>query len=152
VTVTAETSMLLSSLVSRSSTSLLQYLTKVKRDSDAVLLFSVSAHAYNLEAIISRLRASARHAIGCLSAPLPGASGAVVCSMAFFSSQECVPFRSEIPGRAPIQVGRWNRRIPSASSNDLPDFTNNPFSWQDLATSGEAPQLPAELRDRRCSC
>ena len=144
--------MILSSLVSRSSTSLLRYLTKLKRDPDAVLLFSVSAHAYNLEAIIARLRSSARHAIGCLSAPLPGASGAVICSTALFSSRECIPFRSELPGRAPIQVGRWNRRISSVTSNEMPDFTNNFSSWEKFTTSGEDPQLPLELRDRRCSC
>ncbi|KAF8464317.1 hypothetical protein JB92DRAFT_2071761 [Gautieria morchelliformis] len=142
--------MILNSLVSRSSSSLLRYLTKLEPDPNNVLLFSVSAHAYNLEAIISRLRSSARHSIGCLSAPLPGAPGAVICSTAVFSLHYCVPFRSEIPGRAPIQVGRWNRKgTPVENMYELPDFSRSPLTWRDSQASEGGPQLPVGLRDRR---
>jgi len=141
--------MILSTLVSRSSTSLLQYLTKVKPDPNAVLLFSVSANANNVEAIISHLRSSARHSIGCLSAPLSGATGNVICSMASFSPQRCIPFRSDIPGRAPVQVGQWNQQR-AHNVNGVLDFAKNPWAWMGLEASGD-PQLPAELRDRRCS-
>lgn len=142
--------MILSTLVSRSSTSLLQYLTKVKPDPNAVLLFSLSTNVYNMEAIISRLRSSARHSIGCLSGPLPGVTETetVICSMAFFSSQDCIPFRSDIPGRAPVQVGRWKQKR-AHNVSDVLGFTENSLTSMNL--EGD-PHLPEELHDRRCSC
>ncbi|KAF8585727.1 hypothetical protein K439DRAFT_1026749 [Ramaria rubella] len=144
--------MILRTLVSRSSSSLLQHLSKANSNPDAVILFSVSTNALNnLEDIVSRLRLSARHIIGCLSAPLPGAPETVVCSTATFSAQDCVPFRSEIRGRAPIQVGRSSNRKTTIdhSISSLSDFTDGPLAWGSFGSSVQDPQLPSELLGQR---
>lgn len=70
-----------------------------------------------LSKLTSRLSSLSSQSVGWLSAPLPreqlqtGAAPAeprICLSLAFFNNSDAVPFRSEIAGKAPVQVGKWH--------------------------------------------
>ncbi|KIJ54792.1 hypothetical protein M422DRAFT_64026 [Sphaerobolus stellatus SS14] len=143
--------MLLRTLVSPSSSAILHHLSHLKNinPQESTLLFTLSCNASNVEAIITHLRQTARHTLGCLSAPFPGKrSSNIVCSIAYLRSQDCIPFRSEIPGRDPIQVGRWHTRAAPIKPSNLPDFSQKASSWAAFEGTGKAHELPEELRGR----
>lgn len=147
--------MLIRTLVSPSTSSILRHLSNIKtiNPQESTLLFALSSNAPDIEAIVTHLRQTARHSIGCLSASWPGKYAYdTVCSIAYMSAKDCVLFRSEIPGRPPIQVGRWHTaRHKNIPPTHLPDFSQKASSWAAFEGSGEAADLPEPLRGRRCN-
>ena len=76
-------------------------------DSDSrVLLFALSSNAPDLSQTIHQLGHLAAQSVGCLS--VPEHPDIVSCSLALLDSKNATPFRSNIPGRVPAQVGRWH--------------------------------------------
>ncbi|KZT56379.1 hypothetical protein CALCODRAFT_497402 [Calocera cornea HHB12733] len=96
-------------LLSRSSTPILKFLTDLQRPAhDAVAFFNLSLNADNLGSLVTALQGlSPKHA-GCLSAPLPSATSHTVCSVALFPRSQCSTVRTTMPGRKQAQVGRWH--------------------------------------------
>ncbi|KAJ7696020.1 hypothetical protein B0H17DRAFT_1054600 [Mycena rosella] len=144
--------MKLSTVLARSPASLLAYISSLsKRYQDHVLLFALSPNAASpdLAQLVQKLTTFSPQTIGCLSVPLPAHSSALLsCSFAMFRPDACIPFRSQIPGRASPQVGRWHsfrQKGPQAKilEEEVPsgniDWGN---VWDQSLTNNE---LPPEL-------
>lgn len=127
-----------------SSPLLLKTLQNLKiSKTNSTLLFSVSTNVPDLENVVSYLSNSAAQSIGCLSAPISRCPDRAICSVGYLNAKDCVPFRSTIPGKSPVQVGRWLTRTSSESSryNDrLPDFSQDVSLW----TNPNEPQILPE--------
>ena len=113
-----------STVLARNASSILAHISRLPVElASHPLLFTLStnAPASSLSPLVSALSAlSSSGSVGCLSAPLthpatatiatttPTTAAPIACSLAFFRKDHAVPFRSEIPGRPEIQVGRWH--------------------------------------------
>jgi len=144
-----------STLLSRSPTSLLSFLSRLsKQHADHSLLFALSASpafpAQDLSTLVNGLTTFSRHTIGCLSAPLPGRYRSLFsCSIAFFGSSESVLFRSTIPGRAAPQVGRWHafRKKDDDDQGALRGLDTAFDNWSEVwDRSAGGSRLPVELQ------
>ncbi|GJJ15622.1 hypothetical protein Clacol_009900 [Clathrus columnatus] len=138
-------------LVSSSSSLLLNHLQKLKVPKPKpILLFSLSSNVPDVENVVTYLSSSATESIGCLSSPLPQFPNHAICSIAYLDDKNCVPFRSTIPGKQPIKVGRWLTKSENSSAslnynvNRLPDFSQNASHWDN---TGDAPLLPERLSE-----
>ncbi|EKM48877.1 uncharacterized protein PHACADRAFT_59601, partial [Phanerochaete carnosa HHB-10118-sp] len=98
-------------------------------------------------------------AVGCLSAPLlqleyegTTTNNPTICSVATFDEKTATPFRSTIPGKEPIQVGRWHafrKRDEKTSLESLPQESEG-INWESVwAKNRSAPDVPPELRGLR---
>ena len=152
-----------STVFARSPSSILSYLSRLPRSLSAhPLLFTISsnAHPEALSDLVSTFSAfSSVKNIGCISAPIPAPTtqDLVVCSMAFFDKKTTVPFRSEIPGRTPTQVGRWHamRRVGDAEQGkgkeDVTPVAKQGLAkdvdWEDVWSRNVGDEnLPPDLR------
>ncbi|KAH7923827.1 hypothetical protein BV22DRAFT_1035883 [Leucogyrophana mollusca] len=143
-----------STILARTPAQVVSYLTQIssKYAKDSVV-FALSANAPELSMLVSRLTALSPHHVGCLSAPVPGV--ALSCSVAAFSRNEAVSFRSTIPGRAEPQVGRWHafrkkEETTAASLTDIQEDKNGSVKWDDVwDRSVGFDALPEELRALR---
>lgn len=122
---------------------------KFDRDSQ-VLLFALSSNASDLSQTVSQLGLLAANSVGCLSAPEH--PDVVSCSVAFLDAQKVIPFRSDIPGRVPAQVGRWHspkrmeEKITASADDSMP--LNFGIDWEEVWSKGvSTPPLPQELRN-----
>ncbi|KAL0960900.1 hypothetical protein HGRIS_005909 [Hohenbuehelia grisea] len=104
--------------------------TLSKSHAGHTLLFALSASARyrstDLQSLVDCLHAQFPSSVGCLSAPLLAASNVtdkplaaesnheaepeplMSCSIALFEPGRATVFRSSIPGKADVQVGRWH--------------------------------------------
>ncbi|CAK5269792.1 unnamed protein product [Mycena citricolor] len=138
-------------ILSQSPTRLLDKITRLSsRYREHVLLFTLSPNLApsDLQTLVQRLTTATTQSVGCLSAPLPGQSDLVACSLAFFDRKTCVPFRSEIPGQSPPQVGRWHSfRRQTHDEGVIGSMPTGNFDWQDVwSQSLTKNPLPAELQ------
>ena len=149
-----------STILARSPTAILSHLFKIpKALSKHPLLFTLSSNTptSSLESLISALTSLSSHEnIGCISAPLPTSPPStgeyIACSLAFFDKETCVPFRSDIPGRADTQVGRWHamRKQGDSRPTDFESLEDN-VNWEDVwSRSVQSDDLPLELKAVRC--
>ncbi|KAJ6557333.1 hypothetical protein DFH09DRAFT_1163812 [Mycena vulgaris] len=138
-----------STVLARSPAGLLSYISSLsKLYKDHVIFFALSPNVASpdLARLVQKLTAFSPQTIGCLSAPLPAHSdGLLSCSLAMFKPETCLPFRSQIPGRASPQVGRWHsfrQKGPQAKilEEDVPsgnvDWGN---VWDQSLTNNELP-------------
>lgn len=136
-------------LAKSSPSVLLNTLQKLRttKTSNSVLLFSVSTNVPELEKVVSYLSSSAVQSIGCISGTIPAHEHSAVCSVAYFDQRGCIPFRSTIPGKSPVQVGRWltrneNTFAPQRLTGRFPDFSQDVSLWRNVE---EIPMLPEPL-------
>jgi len=113
-----------------------------------VLLFALSSNAPDLSQTVDQLGHLAAQSVGCLSAPEH--PDVVSCSVALLDARKTTPFRSDIPGRVPAQVGRWHspkrmqEKTTSADESMPLDFG---VDWEEVWSKGvSAPPLPRELQ------
>lgn len=143
---------------SRSSAGILTGISKLRQKSDrdsSVLLFALSSNAPDLSQTIHQLGHLAAQSAGCLSAPVH--PDIVSCSVALLDARKATLFRSDIPGRAPTQVGRWHsqktmqEKITGSSDESMPlDFG---VDWEEVWSKGvSTPPLPRELQKLQFVC
>ena len=109
----------ISTIVSRKSANILAHLARISpRIAGNPLLYSIAATPQTppseLSEIYNATKALSESSVGCLSAPLPSSLPAwqryFAVSVASFDAKHATLFRSTIPGRKAIQVGRWRAR------------------------------------------
>ncbi|KAG8949804.1 hypothetical protein FRC03_000240 [Tulasnella sp. 419] len=149
-------------ILARTSSALLSYVrSRVVPPQTSTLLYSISSN--NDTSLFPEFIAhfNKNVAIGTLSHKLPSISHPYSCSLTTFESGDCTTFRSEIPGRAPISVGRWH--LPTSSNpprkqertDDLEKILNSGGSfkdaWSDKTSKGDAQNAPLPLGLRNLS-
>ncbi|KAJ7212274.1 hypothetical protein GGX14DRAFT_448494 [Mycena pura] len=128
----------LSTILTSCPTRLASYISRLsKQYRDHVLFFALSPNVASpdIAQLVRHLTTFSPHTIGCLSAPLPHHySSLVSCSFAIFQHDECIPFRSQIPGREAPQVGRWHSfRHKSPQSHVLgADVPSGRIDWESV--------------------
>lgn len=136
----------------RSSAGILAGISRLRQNFDRdsrVLLFSLSSNAPDLSQTVHQLGLLASKSVGCLSAPEhPDIAS---CSVALLDAQKATPFRSEIPGRVPAQVGRWHspKRMQEKTMTPTDDSIPLGFgaNWEEVWSKGvSTPPLPQELQ------
>jgi hypothetical protein len=137
----------------RSSAGILAGISRLQQKSDVdsrVLLFALSHNAPDISQTIHQLRHLATHSAGCLSAPEH--PDVVSCSVALLDARKATLFRSDIPGRAPAQVGRWHSQKRMQEKKTVLADDSMPLNfgvdWEEVWSKGvSTPPLPQELRD-----
>ena len=73
-----------------------------------------------------------------------------MCSVAVFDADAARPFRSTIPGKEPVQVGRWHafRKREGARVEEMPAESTG-VDWESVWARKTVHELPAELQDLR---
>ncbi|KAJ7644250.1 hypothetical protein FB45DRAFT_897343 [Roridomyces roridus] len=134
-----------STILTRSPSKLLSHLSRLSYR-EHVVLFSLSPNVASSELaqLIQRLTTLSPQTIGCLSAPLPGHEELLSCSIGAFRPENCIPFRSQIAGRASTQVGRRHSFRHKESQHAFQDeVPPGKFDWEDVwdqsLTSNELP-------------
>jgi len=142
----------------RSSAGILTGISRLRQKFDRdsrVLLFALSSNAPDLSQTVHQLGLLASKSVGCLSAPEH--PDVVSCSIALLDVRKATPFRSEIPGRVPAQVGRWHspkrmqEKTMASTDDSMPlDFGAN---WEEVWSKGIwTPPLPQELQKLQPVC
>ncbi|KAI0917578.1 hypothetical protein AcW1_007253 [Taiwanofungus camphoratus] len=127
----------MSTILSRTTSDIISHLAHIRASfASHVALFtlSVSPHSDSSEvsALVSTLTSLSSHSAGCLSANLNPENSIkehILCSVAIFDSGKATPFRSTIPGKPAVQVGRWH----SFRKRDEQDLANATHTGDDLA-------------------
>jgi hypothetical protein len=144
-----------STLLSRSPTSLLSFLSRLSEShANHLLLYALSASSAirpkDLQALTDCLKTFSRNTVGCLSAPLPSRHRTLIsCSLATFDPSEAVLFRSTIPGRVAPQVGRWHafRNKDEDNHGGRHVIDSAIHNWGEVwDRSTEENELPVELQ------
>lgn len=138
---------------SRSAAGILTGISRLRQKFDkdsTVLLFALSSNAPDLSQTVQQLGHLAAQSAGCLSAPEH--PDVVSCSVALLDARKATPFRSDIPGRVPTQVGRWHspKRMQEETTEPLDDFMalNHEVDWEEVWSKGVSiPPLPQELQN-----
>ncbi|KAJ7175711.1 hypothetical protein C8R46DRAFT_1079214 [Mycena filopes] len=142
----------LSTVLARSPATILAHLSALSSQySDHVLLFALSPNAppTDLAKLVKNLTAFSSQSIGCLSAPLPGHPHALLsCSFALLDRGSCVPFRSEVPGRASPQVGRRHALRQKGAPTPQGDIPSGTVDWENVwDQSLTTNELPGALQN-----
>ena len=162
----------MSTILSRSVPDILAHLAQLRPTlaGKGPLLYAISATHHTPPADLTALHAAVTalapdgRAAGCLSAPVPVSTiptvrgcrereqwqRRVAVAVAAFDSARATLFRSAIPGRAPVQVGRW--RAPGlhgqgqGHGRDVGAYTEE-IGWSETLArfSGEA-KMPEALQ------
>lgn len=135
-------------------TSISRLQQKIDKDS-SVLLFALSSNAPDLSQTVHRLGSLAVQSVGCLSAPEH--PDVVSCSVALLDARKATPFRSDIPGRVPTQVGRWHspKRMQEEATEPLDESMplDPEVDWEEVWSRGvSTPPLPQELQKLQFVC
>jgi len=143
---------------SRSSAGILAGISRLRQKFDrdsSVLLFALSSNAPDLSQTVDQLGHLAARSVGCLSAPEH--PDVVSCSVALLDARRVTPFRSDIPGRVPAQVGRWHspRRMEEKATASTEESIPLDFGvdWEEVWSKGvSTPPLPQELQKLQSVC
>jgi hypothetical protein len=142
----------------RSSAGILAGISRLRQKFDRdsrVLLFALSSNAPDLPQTVHQLGHLATQSVGCLSAPEH--PDVVSCSIALLDARKATPFRSDIPGRVPAQVGRWHspKRMQEKTVAPADDSVPLDFGvdWEEVWNKGvSTPPLPQELQKLQSVC
>ncbi|TDL23219.1 hypothetical protein BD410DRAFT_787541 [Rickenella mellea] len=144
-----------STTLARSSLGLFDQISRhIPQHRGNVLLYAVSTNTPYLEQIVSMLTALSTESIGCLSRPLlqhsTGSQTSSSLSLAVFKKEHCIPFRANIPGAQPVQVGRWHSfRNPNSRTQDRAgsdEILTSGVNWDELWGRKNVDQpLPDEI-------
>lgn len=117
-------------VVSRTASAIVRHVEQLAgRYTRHSLLFALSPNVApaDLSRLVDNVSALSTTSVGCLAAPTHGPE-LITCSMAFFDSDTCIPFRSTIPGTPVAQVGRWHAFRKKGDDDAEPDELN----WSDV--------------------
>ncbi|KDQ62165.1 hypothetical protein JAAARDRAFT_189527 [Jaapia argillacea MUCL 33604] len=145
-----------STILSRTPAALLSYLSTLPKSfSGHPILFALATSTTgtesDLSSLVSHLTSISSQSIGCLSAPAPHSPSHtwISCSIAVFDKRIVTPFRSTIPGRAAVQVGRWHafRKKGDVVSPGQEAGLEENVNWDDVWNKNvEQKALPDELQ------
>lgn len=143
---------------SRSAAGILKDISRLQQNFDkdsSVLLFALSSNAPDLSQTVHQLGYLAAQSVGCLSAPEH--PDVVSCSVALLDARNVTPFRSDIPGRALTQVGRWHSptRMQEKATVSLDELMplDVEVDWEQVWSKGlSTPPLPQELQKLQPVC
>lgn len=147
-----------STILSRSSAEIQTYISRLsKRYAKHSLVFALSsnADAPGLSKLVKTLTEFSSQTIGCLSSPLPHFEphALISCSLAVFENSSITPFRSDIPGRASPQVGRWHafrKKDDSAQTSISEPPPSGDFDWAQVwGNNTQKEGLPSALGELR---
>jgi len=148
-------------IIAQSSRQLRSHISDILKQhqhGNATFMFSLSSNIEPeaLSSLVTQFRDLPNETLGCISAPIPGyntLSRPLCASVAVLPKETTIPFRSTVPGKAPIQVGRWHsteRTKQSQSQNSplvVPEMTDWNALWSNSSNSDV--QIP-ELQGLRC--
>lgn len=143
---------------SRSAAGILTGISRLRQKFDtgsSVLLFALSSNAPDLSQIVHQLGHLAKQSAGCLS--VPEHPDVISCSVALLDARKATLFRSDIPGRAPTQVGRWHspKRMREKTTESLDELMplDSEVDWEEVWSQGVSiPPLPQELQKLQFVC
>ncbi|KAG8904658.1 hypothetical protein FRB99_001378 [Tulasnella sp. 403] len=126
----------------------------IPKGSAVIYAISSNTDPSSLPTLISLFKSN-QTSMGCLIYPFQHKPPLVSCSIAAFPSDSVTPFRSTIPGKAKVSIGRWQR--PSSTSQPQPvsidHIINSRNGFQDVWSSGPSSshlydsKVPEALRD-----
>ncbi|KAG7094096.1 hypothetical protein E1B28_007714 [Marasmius oreades] len=135
-------------IISRSPSTILSQLAHLKNNFYRhSLFFTVSppSSSDDISAIVDALNNLSEESVGCISSPAPS----ITCSLAFMNKSTSTLFRSTIPGRARIQVGRWHSYAlkDEKHMDQFPAWGSN-IDWGEIWNQNErfSGALPKELK------
>lgn len=144
-----------STLICRKTTELLIHISRIRpRLSAHPLLYTISVSQHTdpseLMQLVSSVQSLSNNSIGCLSAPIPSAlpfwQQHTSVSLASFEGKHTTLFRSTIPGKKAVQVGRWHAAHANEEPPDARDYSRD-IDWENaLADSNESQEVPLALR------
>ena len=144
-----------STLISRKTPELLAHISQLRSClSVHPLLYTISVSQHTdpseLTQLVSSVQSLSNNSIGCLSAPIPSArpfwQQRTSVSFASFDDKHTTFFRSTIPGRKAVQVGRWHAAHPQERQSDTKDYSQD-INWENaLTASNENHEVPSALR------
>ena len=144
-----------STVISRKTPELLAYISQLRPTLSAhplLYTLSVSQHTdpSELTQLVSSLKSLSANSVGCLSAPIPSSRPAwqqrTAVSLASFDEEYATLFRSTIPGRKQVQVGRWHAMHQKEEQPDTQDYSRD-IDWESaFADSHEGNPLPEALQ------
>jgi hypothetical protein len=140
-------------LVSRSPSALLNHIARLPRKlSNSTTLFALSSNTppLSLSPLLTAIASSAKTSVGCLSDAL--SPDLIACSLAYFDSAFCTPFRSKIKGREAVSVGRARKRYTQSSEEGVSKlYESERINWQDVwGRNFNGERIPVELRGLPC--
>lgn len=128
-----------STILARSPKGIHSHLEKLSKCfPNHTLLFTLSPNVdgSELSDLVDHLAGFSSQTIGCLSAPLPWKNNRnlISCSLAIFRKHDCTIFRSTIPGKASVQVGRWHAFRKKEEDIDFGDggIADGNVNWEDV--------------------
>ena len=144
-----------STLISRKTPELLAHISQLRSClSVHPLLYTISVSQHTdpseLTQLVSSVQSLSNNSIGCLSAPIPSArpfwQQRTSVSFASFDDKHTTFFRSTIPGKKAVQVGRWHAAHPLERQSDTKDHSQD-INWENaLTASNENHEVPSALR------
>ena len=145
----------MSTIVSRKTADILSHLSQLRSTlAPYPLLYtiSVSQHTNNtdLSELVASVKTLSNNTVGCLSAPIPSSRPAwqqrTAVSLASFDEKYATLFRSTIPGKKQVQVGRWHAMHQKEEQPDTQDYSKD-IDWESaFADSHEGNPLPEALQ------
>ncbi|KIK69972.1 hypothetical protein GYMLUDRAFT_533491 [Collybiopsis luxurians FD-317 M1] len=137
-------------IISRSSSSLLSQLKRIKsqhfsKTNTSLFALSCPSESSELSVLVDTLVTFSPVSVGCLSASL--APGFISCSIAALDSETVTPFRSIVPGKEKTQVGRWHafRRKDEKQREDIV-WPQGSVDWNNIwKEKSRVDELPQEL-------
>lgn len=146
----------MSTIVSRKTADILTHISQLRTSLlHRPLLYTISVSqqtdSADLSQLVSSIKSLSSHSVGCLSAAIPSARSAwqqyTAVSVASFDEQHATLFRSTIPGRKAVQVGRWHALRQKDEQTDTRDYSQN-VDWEGaLSKSYDSDALPPALQD-----
>ena len=159
----AMTALHLSTIFPRSPSSLQSYITKLSKVYSGhghTFIFALSANSEAPSDLAKSVQSLTNfigdggQTVGCLSSPFNGVnSRALSCSFGVFESP-ATTFRSVIPGKAEVQVGRWHsfrKKEEQGGSTITEGDYEEGVVWEDVwDRSKQATSLPEDLQKLEC--
>ncbi|KAI0774443.1 hypothetical protein C8Q74DRAFT_1270062 [Fomes fomentarius] len=146
----------MSTIVSRKTADILTHISQLRTSLlHRPLLYTISVsqqtNSADLSQLVSSIKSLSSNSVGCLSAPIPSVRSAwqqyTAVSVASFDEQHATLFRSTIPGRKAVQVGRWHALRQKDEQADTRDYSQN-IDWEGaLSKSYDSDALPPALQD-----
>ncbi|OJT13297.1 hypothetical protein TRAPUB_10063 [Trametes pubescens] len=152
----------MSTVISRELGHITEHLSKLQPIlSQHPLLYTISAsqntRSSDLSILVSSLQGLSHRSVGCLSAAIPSAGPSwrqhTSVSLAAFDERHATLFRSTIPGRKAVQVGRWHAMHKDAQpDHEEPALGESMPDWDNtMSRVYEGQALPVELESLRAA-
>ena len=150
----------MSTNVSRKTADIIAHLERLRPQvAGSSLLYAISTTNHmqpsDMSYLYSSVKALSGDSVGCLTAPIPSPrpswQRSFTVSVASFDPKHAALFRSTIPGRKAVQVGRW--RIPDHHEKrlDQVEYSENTDWGKEFGQFSAAASLPPSIERLRYS-